>query len=218
MRADMPADMPCDLSVIVVNYNTRHLLRRDVRRARGGGRRTVAADRSSSTMPRRDGSADYEPCYLADVRADRQRPRTSASAAPTTRPCRWRAAACAAAEHRCVRRARQRRAARCATSTRIPMCGMLGVRLVGRDGSAAAVLPLFPDAVERVLLAVPGCRGLFRGTRLVDDMTLGSSHRLRECDWVPGCYCLVRRRSIDESACSIRVTSSTTRRSITAAP
>ena len=77
-----------------------------------------------------------------------------------------------------------------------PRCGVLGVRLVGRDGGAAAVLPLLPDAVERLSQPHRHWRASSRRTRMVDDCDWAHD-AVRACDWVPGCYYLVRREVVD---------------------
>jgi hypothetical protein len=76
-----------------------------------------------------------------------------------------------------------------------PRCGVLGVKLVGEDGSLQPSCRYFPTPWN-VFLVSTGLERFFPGTRLVDDMTWDHAS-LRECDWVPGCYYLVRREVID---------------------
>ena len=77
-----------------------------------------------------------------------------------------------------------------------PRCGILGVKLVGEDGSLQPSCRYFPTPWN-VFLAANGLGRFFPHTRLVDDMS--SDHgSIRECDWVPGCYYLVRREVIDQ--------------------
>ena len=61
---------------------------------------------------------------------------------------------------------------------------------------AAAVVPLLPHSVEFVS-GVHRNGAFFPRARLVDDMSWDHKS-VRECDWVPGCYYLVRREVIDE--------------------
>jgi GT2 family glycosyltransferase len=76
-----------------------------------------------------------------------------------------------------------------------PQCGVLGVRLVGRDGSLQPSCRYFPTPWN-VFLARTGLARLFPRVRMVDDM--GWDHvSVRECDWVPGCYYLVRKAVLD---------------------
>jgi N-acetylglucosaminyl-diphospho-decaprenol L-rhamnosyltransferase len=76
-----------------------------------------------------------------------------------------------------------------------PRCGVLGVKLVGRDGALQPSCRYFPTPWN-VFLASTGLKRFFPGARLVDDMSWDHAS-LRECDWVPGCYYLVRREVID---------------------
>jgi GT2 family glycosyltransferase len=76
-----------------------------------------------------------------------------------------------------------------------PEGGVLGVKLVGADGALQPSCRYFPTPWN-VFLASTGLQRLFPRARLVDD--LGWDHAsVRECDWVPGCYYLVRREVID---------------------
>jgi len=77
-----------------------------------------------------------------------------------------------------------------------PRCGLLGVRLVGRDGVLQPSCRYFPTPWNEFLLSTGWAR-YFPRTRLIDDMAWDHAS-VRECDWVPGCYYLVRRRTIDE--------------------
>ncbi len=76
-----------------------------------------------------------------------------------------------------------------------PRCGVLGVKLVGQDGALQPSCRYFPTPWN-VFLARTGLERLFPGTRLVDDMSWDHAS-VRECDWVPGCYYLVRREVIE---------------------
>lgn len=71
-----------------------------------------------------------------------------------------------------------------------PRCGLLGARLVSRDGILQPSCRYFPTPWNEFLLRT-GLARIFRGARMVDDMAW--NHRsARECDWVPGCYYLMR--------------------------
>ncbi len=75
-------------------------------------------------------------------------------------------------------------------------CGVLGVKLVGREGDLQPSCRYFPTPLN-LFLQRTGLNRLFPGTRLVDDMSW--NHDLaRECDWVPGCYFLLRKEVIEE--------------------
>ncbi|WP_382198694.1 glycosyltransferase family 2 protein [Hydrogenophaga defluvii] len=77
-----------------------------------------------------------------------------------------------------------------------PACGVLGVKLVGRDGDLQPSCRYFPTPWN-VFLSRTGLGRLFPGTRMVDDMAWNHAS-VRECDWVPGCYYLVRRAVLDQ--------------------
>ncbi len=77
-----------------------------------------------------------------------------------------------------------------------PRCGILGVRLVGRDGALQPSARYFPTPWN-LFLARTGLHRLFSGVRMVDDMAWDHAS-VRQCDWVPGCYFLVRKAVIDQ--------------------
>ena len=74
-------------------------------------------------------------------------------------------------------------------------CGLLGVRLVGRDGALQPSCRYFPTPWNE-FLSRTGLARFFPATRLIDDMAWDHGS-VRECDWVPGCYYLVRRSVVD---------------------
>ena len=76
-----------------------------------------------------------------------------------------------------------------------PKCGVLGVKLLGEDGSLQPSCRYFPTPWN-VFLASTGLQRFFPRTRLVDDMSWDHAS-VRQCDWVPGCYYLMRREVID---------------------
>jgi N-acetylglucosaminyl-diphospho-decaprenol L-rhamnosyltransferase len=73
--------------------------------------------------------------------------------------------------------------------------GVLGVKLVGSDGALQPSCRYFPTPWN-LFLGATGLGRLFPHARLVDDMRWDHAS-VRECDWVPGCYYLVRREVID---------------------
>ena len=77
-----------------------------------------------------------------------------------------------------------------------PRCGVLGVKLVGPDGSLQPSCRYFPTPWN-VFLKSTGLMRLSPKTRLVDDMSW-DHNSIRECDWVPGCYYLIRREVIEQ--------------------
>jgi N-acetylglucosaminyl-diphospho-decaprenol L-rhamnosyltransferase len=76
-----------------------------------------------------------------------------------------------------------------------PECGVLGVKLVGEDGSLQPSCRYFPTPWN-VFLHSTGLHRVFSRARLVDDMSW-DHESVRDCDWVPGCYYLVRHTVIE---------------------
>jgi N-acetylglucosaminyl-diphospho-decaprenol L-rhamnosyltransferase len=77
-----------------------------------------------------------------------------------------------------------------------PRCGILGVKLVGRDGEPQPSARYFPTPLN-LFLARTGLNQIFRGARMIDDPSWDHASA-RVCDWVPGCYYLVRRQLIEQ--------------------
>ena len=77
-----------------------------------------------------------------------------------------------------------------------PECGALGVKLVGRDGVLQPSCRYFPTPLN-IFLQRTGLRRLFPWVRMVDDMDWDHA-TARTCDWVPGCYFLIRREVIEQ--------------------
>jgi N-acetylglucosaminyl-diphospho-decaprenol L-rhamnosyltransferase len=73
---------------------------------------------------------------------------------------------------------------------RNPNCGILGVKLIGDDGSLQPSCRYFPTPWN-VFLARSGLARFFKNSRLVDDMNWDHAS-IQQCDWVPGCYYLLR--------------------------
>jgi GT2 family glycosyltransferase len=72
-----------------------------------------------------------------------------------------------------------------------PDCGVLGVRLVGRDGSLQPNCRFFPTPVNTFLFRT-GLARFFPSVKLVDDPHW-DPYLSRDCDWVTGCFYLLRR-------------------------
>ncbi len=77
-----------------------------------------------------------------------------------------------------------------------PTCGMLGVKLLGRDGALQPSCRYFPTAWN-IFLERTNLKKLFKNTKLIDDMSW-DHNSVRSCDWVPGCYALIRKEVIDQ--------------------
>jgi GT2 family glycosyltransferase len=77
-----------------------------------------------------------------------------------------------------------------------PRCGVLGVKLVGEDGALQPCCRYFPTPWNVFLLA-NGLEKYFPKTRLIDDMSW-DHQSVRNCDWVPGCFYLVRKAVLNQ--------------------
>ena len=76
-----------------------------------------------------------------------------------------------------------------------PECGVLGVRLVGRDGERQPAYRFFPNPWN-VFLLRSGLTRFFPKVQMVDP-PIADDGVPRACDWVVGCYMLVRHEVID---------------------
>ena len=74
-------------------------------------------------------------------------------------------------------------------------CGVLGVKLVGSTGMLQPSCRYFPTPWN-VFLSTTGIARFLPSVRLVDNMTWDHAS-IRECDWVPGCYYMIRREVLD---------------------
>lgn len=77
-----------------------------------------------------------------------------------------------------------------------PSTGILGVKLLGDDASLQPSCRYFPTPWN-LFLNRTALSKLFISTRLVDDMNWDHVS-VRKCDWVPGCYYLIRKEVIDQ--------------------
>jgi GT2 family glycosyltransferase len=75
-----------------------------------------------------------------------------------------------------------------------PRCGILGAGLVGRDGAPQPSARFFPTPWN-TFASRTGFSRLLPKVHLVDDPQWDRASP-RECDWVPGCFFLVRREVI----------------------
>ncbi len=183
-----------DLSVIVVNYNTRHLLQEMMaallHAAEGLSLQIIVIDNAS-----RDGSVEYIRANWPQLELIANSTnvgfgRANNQALPLLRGRNvllLNTDAFVAAESLQVALAQLERHAD---------CGILGVRLTGRDGSVQPSCRYFPTPWN-ILLIRTGLYRIFPGTQLVDDATW-NDHQAAECDWVPGAFFMIRRAVIDQ--------------------
>ena len=76
-----------------------------------------------------------------------------------------------------------------------PKCGILGVRLEGRDGILQPCARYFPTPLN-VFLHRTGLSKWTKNVQMVDDMNWAHDE-VRACDWVVGCFYMIRREVID---------------------
>lgn len=190
-RLDMTAP---DLSVIVVNYNTRHLLQEMMtalqNSASGLSLQIIIIDNAS-----RDGSAEYirDTWPALDLIANSTNVgfgRANNQALPLLR-----------GRHVLLLNtdafvSPESLRVALAQLDRYSDCGILGARLVGRDGAVQPSCRYFPTPWN-ILLQRTGLWKIFRGSQLIDDADW-NDRESAECDWVPGAFLLVRRQVIEQ--------------------
>lgn len=76
-----------------------------------------------------------------------------------------------------------------------PTCGVLGVRLTGRDGELQASARYFPTPWN-AFIHRSGLKRLLLWGRLVDDPAWDPNKAI-PCDWVPGCFYMIPKKAID---------------------
>jgi N-acetylglucosaminyl-diphospho-decaprenol L-rhamnosyltransferase len=77
-----------------------------------------------------------------------------------------------------------------------PSCGILGIKLLGRDNELQPSCRYFPTPLNTFLVKT-GLARFAPHVKLVDDMAWAHDQP-RECDWVPGAYYLVRQQLVAE--------------------
>lgn len=75
-------------------------------------------------------------------------------------------------------------------------CGILGVKLLGRNGELQPSCRYFPTPWN-IFLSRTGFYRFVKHIKMVDDMSW-DHNSVRDCDWVPGCYYLIRKEVIDQ--------------------
>ena len=83
-----------------------------------------------------------------------------------------------------------------------PEAGVVGARLIGRDGVLQPSARYFPTPFKNFLLHL-GLDGKLPFVKPLDDLTWDHKS-VRECDWVVGCYLLTRKSLIDQTGFFLR--------------
>ena len=75
-------------------------------------------------------------------------------------------------------------------------CGLLGAKLLGRDGDLQSSCRYWPTPLN-IFAVKTGLNRLFKQIKMVDDANW-NPEITQNCDWVPGCYYLIRKKVIDD--------------------
>lgn len=76
-------------------------------------------------------------------------------------------------------------------------CGVVGCRLVNREGVMQPSARFFPTPWNLFLTKLNLINHQISWLKGVDDLQR-DHHQIFECDWVPGCYLLVRKQIVDD--------------------
>lgn len=77
-----------------------------------------------------------------------------------------------------------------------PKCGILGVKLIGAHGDLQPSCRYFPTPWN-IFLDSTGFKRFFKNVQMVDHINW-DHNSVRNCDWVPGCYYLIRKEVIEK--------------------
>jgi GT2 family glycosyltransferase len=185
---------PSTCTIVIVSFNTEPLARADVRRARRGrGRAVDAGHRRRQRFARWLGRwlRAHRPqaeLIANDVNVGFGRANNQADPVDPRRSR-------ASAQHRRLRVARHADPT-LAWMRAHPDCGVLGVRLVGRDGAQQPSCRNFPTPANTFLMRT-GLARFFPWDARHRRPALGT-RRVADCDWVPGCYYLMPRAVLNE--------------------
>lgn len=192
----MPPSSRCDISVIIVSFNTRELLRACLealeRSAAGIACETIVVDNNS-----RDGSAEMVESQFPGVRVMRSTKNLGFAGANNL--------ALSIARGRYLVLLNSDAFLQGDALSRAlhgmeadPSVGLAGARLVGRDGSWQPSARMFPSILND-LLTLSGISGRFRSSKLFGraDMTWADPSKPMEVDWVPGAFSIIARDVLD---------------------
>lgn len=186
-----------DVSVVVVSFNTRDLLReclQTLAREAGGVRyEAIVVDNAS-----RDGSADMVAAEFPDAQLVRSAVNLGFAAANNRgfALARGRYVVLLNSDAFVQPGALPRSVERMDADPRV---GLAGGRLVGRDGSWQPAARMFPSVLTD-LLTLSGLAARYPRSRFFGrfDRTWADPLEAAEVDWVPGAYAIVRRAVLEE--------------------
>jgi GT2 family glycosyltransferase len=189
--------VPPNISVIVVSFNTRDLLRQCIltleREAAGLAYETIVVDNAS-----RDGSADMVAAEFPHVNLIRSSENLGFAAANNRAfsEARGRYLVLLNSDAFLRRFALQNAIARMEEN---PRAGVGGGRLVGLDDSWQPSARMFPSLLN-TFLTISGLASRFAGSRFLGraDRTWADPSESSPVDWVPGAFSVVRRQALEQ--------------------
>ena len=187
-----------DISVVIVSYNTRELLRECLNslndRSQGLSKEVFVVDNVS-----RDGSADMVAQDFPDVHLIRSQVNLGFAAANNRAfpLCQGRYVVLLNSDAFLHEGAMQR-AVRYMDAD--PKVGLGGARLVGRDGSWQPSSRMFPSFLND-FLSLSGLAARYPSSRFFGrfDRTWADPNQPADVDWVPGAFSIIRRDALDKS-------------------
>jgi GT2 family glycosyltransferase len=192
----LPSDSPLDVSVVIVSFNTRDVLRECIealeREARGVTHETIVVDNAS-----RDRSPDMVAHEFPSVKVVRS-PVNLGFAAANNRGfalARGRYIVQLNSDAFLHSRALQRAVRHMDAS---PNVGLGGGRLVGRDGSWQPSARMFPSPLNEIL-TLTGLAAKHKNSRIFGrpDRTWIDPLEAGPVDWIPGAFTIIRRELLE---------------------
>lgn len=186
---------PIELSVIVVSYNTRDLLRRSLQSIQAACTdlqfEIILVDNASH-----DGSADMVATEFKEVTLLRA-PRNLGFAAANNMGRQFARGAFLALINPDAFPEPGVLAHAVARLSKLPEVAMVGGLLVGKGGQLEPSARLFPSPLND-FLALSGLAAKYSGSRFFGrfDRTWADPMQPAQVDWVPGAYCLVRQQAL----------------------
>lgn len=194
--AETPGRDDADVSVVIVNYNTKHVLPKALAALEEAGRRLrmqiVLVDNAS-----RDGSADYVRSNWPHVMLVANKENVGFGRANNQVLPMLRGAFVLLLNPDAFLTPDSLQVALEYMSAH-PACGVLGGRLMSADGTRVGSSARNFPTPWGTFLTRTGLQKLFPSSRLVDDPDW-DYRKNAQCDWVPGAFFLVRRAVLEQT-------------------
>lgn len=192
----MKGEKVSDVSVVIVSFNTRDLLREcldSVRRQEGVSMEVLVVDNAS-----RDGSAEMVRREFPDVRLTASAENLGFAGANNVafRQARGRHVVLLNSDAFLKPGVLEQAVRQMDGDKRV---GLAGALLVGRDGSWQPSARLFPS-VFNDLLSLTGLSSKYRSSRFFGrvDRTWADPKAAADTDWVPGAFSIIRREALEQ--------------------